>query len=229
MSDQHRILIVEDDESIRNLTRMHLKMNSFSEVYSVSDGESALILAPKIKPDVILLDLMLPGIDGLDVLRSLRKDPLFQKTAVIIITAKGEDEDVVKGLESGADDYLAKPFSTDVLLARIRVQIRKLDAASNQSVITLDSLEIDQDTRIVRLAGEKIARTADEFDTLYLLVSNPEKVFTRRQIIDLVKGGDYPANDRIVDIRMMKIRRKLNDWADHLHTVRGVGYKITGF
>ena len=229
MSDQHRILIVEDDESIRNLTRMHLKMHSFDEVYSVSDGESALLLAPKIKPDVVLLDLMLPGIDGLEVLRSMRNEPMLQTTAIIIITAKGEDEDIVTGLENGADDYLAKPFSSDVLLARIKVQLRRLDSSVNQAIVTLGELELDTEARLVRLKGEKIQMTADEFDTLCLLAGNPEKVFTRRQIINLVKGGDYPANDRVVDIRMMKMRRKLNSWAEHLITVRGVGYKITGY
>ena len=144
MSDQHRILIVEDDESIRNLTRMHLKMHSFDEVYSVSDGESALLLAPKIKPDVVLLDLMLPGIDGLEVLRSMRNEPMLQNTAIIIITAKGEDEDIVTGLENGADDYLAKPFSSDVLLARIKVQLRRLDSSVNQAIVTLGGVDLNE-------------------------------------------------------------------------------------
>ena len=228
MSDQYRILLVEDDECIRKLTRMHLKMNSFEEVYSVGDAESAWILAHKIFPDVILLDIMLPGADGLTLLRKFRKTEAFQNVPIIVITAKGEEEDIVAGLEAGADDYISKPFSTNVLLARLRVQLRRLQNL-NQALTILDGLEIDNESRVIKLHGEKISLTADEFDTLSLLVKNPEKVYTRRQIIDNVKGGDYPVTDRVVDIRMMKLRRKLGSWAEHLITVRGVGYKITGF
>ena len=227
MTEQYRILLVEDDESIRNLTRMHLKMNSFSDVYSVSDAESAWVIAQKIHPDIILLDIMLPGMDGISLLKKFRAEKAFKDTIIIIITAKGEEEDVVAGLEAGADDYIAKPFSANVLVARLRVQTRRLNI-TNQMVMSCGSLKIDLESRIVKLDDEKILMTADEFDTLCLLVSNPEKVYTRRQIIDNVKGGDYPATDRVVDIRMMKLRRKLGSWSEHLVTVRGVGYKITG-
>ena len=226
---QYRILLVEDDECIRKLTRMHLKMNSFDEVYSVGDAESAWILAHKIIPDIILLDIMLPGVDGLTLLKKFRRTEMFQNVPVIVITAKGEEEDVVAGLEAGADDYISKPFSTNVLIARIRVQLRRLQQSVNQAVTVLHGLEIDSESRVVKLNGEKISMTADEFDTINLLVKNPERVYTRRQIIDNVKGGDYPVTDRVVDIRMMKLRRKLGSWAEHLITVRGVGYKITGF
>ena len=149
---------------------------------------------------------------------------------IIIITAKDGEEDVIAGLEAGADDYITKPFSSKLLLARLGVQIRRIAVKkANSAIVELGGLEIDSDSRIVRLNGEKISMTADEFDTLNLLVRNPEKVYTRRQIIDNVKGGDYPVTDRVVDIRMMKLRRKLDSWAEHLITVRGVGYKITGF
>ena len=227
MAEKYSVLIVEDDESIRNLTRMHLRMNNFHEVYSTSDAESAFRIAERIHPDVILLDIMLPGMDGLTLLKKLRAIPAFQETVIIFITAKGEDEDVIAGLEAGADDYVAKPFSNNVLLARLRVHLRRL--VQDDLAIILDDLTIDADSRIVRLDGEKISLTADEFDTLNLLARNPEKVYTRRQIIDNIKGGDYPATDRVVDIRMMKLRRKLGSWAEHLVTVRGVGYKVTGF
>ena len=223
----YRILIVEDDESIRNLTRMHLKMNGFSNVVAVSDAKEAIEAASRRRPDVLLLDIMLPGTDGITLLKHFRSEPEFHNMAVIIITAKGEDEDIVDGLEAGADDYLVKPFSVNVLVARLRVQLRRVSVKASYAVTSIDGLEIDSNSRIVRLTGEKIPMTADEFDTINLLVRNPEKVYTRRQIINNVKGGDYPVTDRVVDIRMMKIRRKLKKWAEHLITVRGVGYKVT--
>lgn len=229
MEEQYRIFVVEDDDSIRNLTRMHLKMNSFSNVYSLSDAESAWILANRLHPDVIILDLMLPEADGLAFLKWLRNDPVLKDVIVIIITAKDDEEDIIAGLEAGADDYITKPFSSNVLLARLRVQLRRLACRkANSQVLSLGGLELDEDARIVRLNGEKISMTADEFDTLNLLAKNTEKVYTRRQIIDNIKGGDYSVTDRVVDIRMMKLRRKLGSWAEHLITVRGVGYKITG-
>ena len=229
MEEQYRIFVVEDDDSIRNLTRMHLKMNSFSNVYSLSDAESAWILASRLHPDVIILDLMLPEADGLAFLKWLRNDPVLKDVIVIIITAKDDEEDIIAGLEAGADDYITKPFSSNVLLARLRVQLRRLACRkANSQVLSLGGLELDEDARIVRLNGEKISMTADEFDTLNLLAKNTEKVYTRRQIIDNIKGGDYSVTDRVVDIRMMKLRRKLGSWAEHLITVRGVGYKITG-
>ena len=230
MSEQCRIFVVEDDESIRNLTRMHLKMNSFNEVYSASDAEGAWVLAKRVRPDIVLLDLMLPGISGLTLLKWFRSDAELHDVIVIIITAKDGEEDVVAGLEAGADDYITKPFSSKLLLARLGVQLRRIAVRkANATTVSLGGLEIDSDSRIVRMNGEKISMTADEFDTLNLLVRNPEKVYTRRQIIDNVKGGDYPVTDRVVDIRMVKLRRKLGSWAEHLITVRGVGYKITGF
>ena len=229
MEEQYRIFVVEDDDSIRNLTRMHLKMNSFSNVYSLSDAESAWILANRLHPDVIILDLMLPEADGLTFLKWLRNDPVLKDVIVIIITAKDDEEDIIAGLEAGADDYITKPFSSNVLLARLRAQLRRLACRkANSQVLSLGGLELDEDARIVRLNGEKISMTADEFDTLNLLARNTEKVYTRRQIIDNIKGGDYSVTDRVVDIRMMKLRRKLGSWAEHLITVRGVGYKITG-
>ena len=229
MDENCKILIIEDDESIRNLTRMHLRMNGFSSVFGASDGEEGLELAKTLHPDMILLDIMLPGIDGLTVLNELRSDAVLADTPVILLTAKGEEQDIVTGLELGADDYITKPFSRNILLARIRVLLRKRVPVTNREAITLGALFLDASTRIAKLDDKKLALTADEFDTLLLLARSPEKVFTRRQIIESVKGGDYPVTDRVVDIRMMKLRKKLEPWTEHLETVRGVGYKITGF
>ena len=222
MAEQYRILLVEDDECIRKLTAMHLKMNSFENVYAVGNAESAWLLAKRIHPDVILLDVMLPGIDGLTLLKKFRKSEEFKNTPVIIITSKADEKDIIAGLEAGADDYITKPFSTNLLLARLRVQLRRLS-----KVISLDGLEIDAESRVVKINGKKIFITSGEFDTVLLLVKNPEKVYSRRQILDNVKGKNYPVTERVVDIKMMNIRRKLGTWAQHLVTVRGAGYKIS--
>lgn len=228
MSTANRILIIEDDESIRRLIRMHLRMNGFSEVVGAPDGEAGLAAARKLRPDLILLDIMLPGIDGLTVCRNLKADPEFAAIPVILLTARGEESDIVLGLELGADDYITKPFSSNVLLARIRVQLRKKEQSAIPETVALGPLSLDASSRSARLDGVELLLTADEFDTLLLLVRSPGRVFTRRQIIGAVKGEGYPVTDRVVDIRMMKLRRKLGSWGNRLETVRGVGYKIAG-
>lgn len=228
MSTANRILIIEDDESIRRLIRMHLRMNGFSEVVGAPDGEAGLAAARKLRPDLILLDIMLPGIDGLTVCRNLKADPEFAAIPVILLTARGEESDIVLGLELGADDYITKPFSSNVLLARIRVQLRKKEQSPIPETVALGPLSLDASSRSARLDGVELLLTADEFDTLLLLARSPGRVFTRRQIIGAVKGEGYPVTDRVVDIRMMKLRRKLGSWGNRLETVRGVGYKIAG-
>lgn len=228
MSTANRILIIEDDESIRRLIRMHLRMNGFSEVVGAPDGEAGLAAARKLRPDLILLDIMLPGIDGLTVCRNLKADPEFAAIPVILLTARGEESDIVLGLELGADDYITKPFSSNVLLARIRVQLRKKEQSAIPETVVLGPLSLDASSRSARLDGVELLLTADEFDTLQLLARSPGRVFTRRQIIGAVKGEGYPVTDRVVDIRMMKLRRKLGSWGNRLETVRGVGYKIAG-
>lgn len=228
MSTANRILIIEDDESIRRLIRMHLRMNGFSEVVGAPDGEAGLAAARKLRPDLILLDIMLPGIDGLTVCRNLKADPEFAVIPVILLTARGEESDIVLGLELGADDYITKPFSSNVLLARIRVQLRKKEQSAIPETVALGPLSLDASSRFARLDGVELLLTADEFDTLLLLARSPGRVFTRRQIIGAVKGEGYPVTDRVVDIRMMKLRRKLGSWGNRLETVRGVGYKIAG-
>lgn len=228
MSTANRILIIEDDESIRRLIRMHLRMNGFSEVVGAPDGEAGLAAARKLWPDLILLDIMLPGIDGLTVCRNLKADPEFAAIPVILLTARGEESDIVLGLELGADDYITKPFSSNVLLARIRVQLRKKEQSAIPETVALGPLSLDASSRSARLDGVELLLTADEFDTLLLLARSPGRVFSRRQIIGAVKGEGYPVTDRVVDIRMMKLRRKLGSWGNRLETVRGVGYKIAG-
>lgn len=224
-----QILMIEDDASIRDMTKMNLNMNGFQQVYCASDGEEGLAMAAQLVPDLILLDVMLPGIDGLTVCRNLKNNPALADIPVIMLTAKGEENDVVLGLEIGADDYITKPYSSKVLAARIAVQLRKKrNGTKGGRTIVLGALSIDLVTHSVSLDGRPLTLTADEFKTLALLAANPGRVFTRNQIIREVKGGNYPVTARAIDMHMVNLRRKLGEWADHIETVRGVGYRAAG-
>lgn len=226
-----KILLIEDDTSICDMTKMNLNMNGFSQVFCASSGEEGLAAATQLLPDLILLDIMLPGIDGLTVCRNLKNNPLLVDIPIIMLTAKGEENDIVLGLEMGADDYVTKPYSSKVLAARIAVQLRKKHTHRKEEElrsIVLGSLSIDLITHSATLNGNALLLTADEFKTLVLLASNPGRVFTRNQIIRAVKGGNYPVTARAIDMHIVNLRRKLGDWADHIETIRGVGYRVAG-
>ena len=224
-----KILMIEDDASICDMTKMNLNMNGFQQVYCASDGREGLALAAKLLPDLILLDVMLPGIDGLTVCRNLKNNPALADVPIIMLTAKGEENDIVLGLEMGADDYITKPYSSKVLAARIAVQLRKKSSRGGATRnIVLGSLSIDLATYSATLDGQTLMLTADEFRTLALLAANPGRVFTRNQIIREVKGDNYSVTARAIDMHVVNLRRKLGDWADHIETIRGVGYRIAG-
>ena len=226
-----KILLIEDDTSICDMTKMNLNMNGFSQVFCASSGEEGLAAATQLRPDLILLDIMLPGIDGLTVCRNLKNNPLLADIPIIMLTAKGEENDIVLGLEMGADDYVTKPYSSKVLAARIAVQLRKKHTPRKEEElrsIVLGSLSINLITHSATLNGNALLLTADEFKTLVLLASNPGRVFTRNQIIRAVKGDNYPVTARAIDMHIVNLRRKLGDWADHIETIRGVGYRVAG-
>ena len=229
MAEETLILLIEDDLSIRDMTEMNLNMNGFSRVVCASSGEEGLLLAAQYKPDLILLDIMLPGTDGITVCRSLKNNPDLSSIPVIMLTAKGEENDIVAGLESGADDYLTKPYSSKILAARIAVQLRWRNAADSKmpEKFVIGELELSPGAFTVSLEGKAVALTADEFKTLLLLVSRPGKVFTRNQIIREVKGDNYSVTDRAIDMHIVNLRRKLGTWADHIETIRGIGYRVT--
>ena len=223
-----KILLIEDDVSICDMTKMNLNMNGYQSVYCASNGEEALDMVAQLQPDLILLDIMLPGIDGLTVCRNLKNNPAMASVPIIMLTAKGEENDIVLGLEMGADDYVIKPYSSKVLAARIAVQLRRknLSAQNDSSEIVVGPLMINSLSHVAILNGESLELTADEFKTLLLLCRNPGRVFTRNQIIREVKGINYSVTARAIDMHIVNLRRKLGDWADHLETVRGVGYRI---
>lgn len=224
MNTTATVVVVEDDETIRTLLQMLLRNAGFTSVRVAARGDTGLEMVRRHKPDIVLLDLMLPGIDGLSVCRFIRETPDLAHTRIIMLTAKSEDADVVRGLEIGADDYVTKPFSRSVLLARIQAVLRRPAPAADGEPI--DGLTLDEDSRTARLGGQEIPLTHAEARTLALLISSPGRVHTRQRILDAVKGVEQAVTERTVDVQMVGLRRKLGDWATHIETVRGIGYRL---
>ena len=221
------VLVVEDDEDILELVRYNLQKDGYRVRCEVS-GEDGVAAARAEVPDLIVLDLMLPGIDGLEVCRRLRQDPRTDRIPVVIVTAKGEEADVVVGLELGADDYVTKPFSPRVLLARLKAVMRRVgrETVDEQAVLRLGDLVIDPVRHQAEVQGHPIDLTLTEFRILAFLARRPGWVFTRTQIVETVRGEDYPVTDRSVDVHIVALRRKLGACAAQIETVRGVGYRF---
>lgn len=224
---KERILIVEDEEDIQELLQYNLSREGY-QITSATTGEEALELVRRNRPDLMLLDIMLPGVDGLEICRQLRVDPATKWLPVIMLSAKGEESDIVVGLELGADDYVAKPFSPQILKARIRAVLRRRvhESVDENEVLARGSLLIDPLRHRAELSGESLDLTATEFGVLLFMARHPGWVFTRQQIVDAVKGTDYAVTERSVDVQMVGLRRKLGDAGDLVETVRGVGYRF---
>jgi two-component system alkaline phosphatase synthesis response regulator PhoP len=222
-----KILVVDDEEDILELVKYNLEKEGFQVMCSAS-GEDALQKSKKDPPDLLLLDLMLPGIDGLDVCRDFRTEPTTSRVPIVMLTAKGEDADIVTGLELGADDYITKPFSPRVLLARIKVVLRrrKREEPEKDAILKIHNLVINPARHEVLVDGASMTLTATEFKILHFLARRPGWVFTRDQIIRAVKGHDYPVTERSVDVQVVGLRKKLGSAGDVLETVRGVGYRF---
>lgn len=221
------ILAVDDEREILELLEYNLVKNGY-RVMTVGTGEEALRSARSQTPDLVLLDLMLPGIDGLDVCKALKNDPRTAAVPIVILSAKGEESDIVAGLELGATDYVTKPFSPRILLARIRAVLRQRgqEVPEETTVLRRGDLVVDPLRRQVTASGELVELTFTEFGILHFLLRRPSWVFTRHQIIDGVRGGDYPVTDRSVDVQIVSLRRKLGASGRHVDTVRGVGYRF---
>jgi two-component system alkaline phosphatase synthesis response regulator PhoP len=221
------ILIIEDDEDIRELLVYNLEKNGF-EVEAVESGETGLASAGARKPDLILLDLMLPGMDGLSVCRQLKAGKATHEIPIIIISAKGEETDIITGLELGADDYLAKPFSPNILLSRVRAVLRRIGQSlpDESAVLRVHELIIDPKKFKATLAGEALELTASEFRILYYLASHQGWVFTRYQIMDAIRGEGYVVTERAIDVQIAGLRKKLGEFYGYIETVRGVGYRF---
>jgi len=226
-SSKASILLVDDEEDILEL----LKYNLFRECYqvlAVTTGEEAVKAVHQSPPDLIILDLMLPGMDGLEVCKNLKNAAETNPIPIIMLTAKGEDSDIIIGLELGADDYIIKPFSPRILLARVKAVLRRKKESSQEhlSIIKQGELVIYPDRREVFIGELKIELTATEFAVLQLLAAKPGRVFSRSQIVDIARGEDYPVTDRSVDVHIVSLRKKLDKYGAFIQTVRGVGYKF---
>jgi len=223
-----RVLVVDDEEDLLELVRYNLSKEGF-QVRCVANGEEAILEAKSFLPDLILLDLMLPTVDGLGVCKILKSSPLTQNIPVMMVTAKTEESDVVSGLELGADDYITKPFSPRVLLARIRAVLRRKSRPAldeDPSTIRVHELVIHPGRHEVLLRGEPVELTFTEFRLLQFLSRKPGWAFSRGQIVDAVKGEDYPVTERSVDVQVAGLRKKLGDLGHYIETVRGVGYRF---
>ena len=222
-----RILVVDDEEDILELVRYNLAKEGY-QVTGVLTGEDALKKALSENFDLIVLDLMLPGIDGLEVAKRLKNSPKTEQVPIVMLSAKGEDADIVTGLELGADDYITKPFSPRVMIARVRTALRRKTSKPQEetAVIHIVELEIHPGRRSVLAAGKPVDLTFTEFQVLYLLARRPGWVFTRSMIVDAVHGDDYPVTDRSVDVQIVGLRKKLGDCGKYIETVRGVGYRM---
>lgn len=223
------ILVVDDEEDIRELVRYNLSKAGYT-IITAATGEEALRMAHDSRPTLVVLDIMLPGIDGLEVCRRLKADPALHKTPIVMISALGEEKDVVTGLELGADDYVAKPFSPGVLLARVKSVVRRLGASpiADDATLSIEGLKVNPTRREVHVGDALVELTNTEFKLLHFLMRQPGVVFTRTQIVDGVHGDDYPVTDRSVDVQVVGLRKKLGDIGALIETVRGVGYRFKG-
>lgn len=224
---QYKILIVDDDENICELLRLYLEKDGFDTIVA-NDGEQAVDFAAKYSPDLILLDIMLPKLDGWQVCREIRKT---SETPIIMLTAKGETFDKILGLELGADDYVSKPFDTKEVIARIKAVLRRShekDKASQINEVRYDKLRINLTNYELEVNGVKIDTPPKELELIYHLASNPNRVYTRDQLLDEVWGFDYYGDSRTVDVHVKRLREKLENVSDEwcLKTVWGVGYKF---
>jgi two-component system alkaline phosphatase synthesis response regulator PhoP len=218
-----KILVIDDEPSIVNLVTAYLKPEGY-EVYTATDGPSGLKAAKAFKPDLIVLDLMLPGLDGIELLSRLRRE---SDVYVILLTARTEETDKIVGLSVGADDYVTKPFSPRELVARIKAALRRLQAGTSSgesTVMAFKRVSLDPGARIVTVDDQPVELTAIEFDLLKALAENRGRVLTREQLLEKVWGGSYFGEIRVVDVHLGHVRQKLG--GDFIVTVRGVGYRF---
>jgi two-component system phosphate regulon response regulator PhoB len=221
---KQKVLIVEDEEDIRELIHFHLYKAKY-EVIESDNGVDAIEKIRSEKPDVVLLDIMIPKLSGLEVCEAIRRDKNFDNCKIIFISAKGEEEDIVKGLELGADDYVAKPFSPKILVARVKAALRQKGKDSNSYKCC--GIDLNEGKRVVLIDGKDIGLSVTEFEILKMLFTNPGNVYTRVQIVNGVKGHNHAVTDRSVDTQVVSIRKKMKDKGSLIETVWGVGYRFS--
>ncbi len=230
---KEQILIVEDDENIQQLVGYNLNKAGFQVGYA-DNGEQALALIKADHPDLIVLDLMLPGLNGLEICQAVRNDNNTRDIPIIMLTAKSEEDDIATGLDMGADDYITKPFSPKILVSRVKAALRRQvgqssdEAQEKQGPIKAHNLVIDPQRHEVLVDGVAITLTVTEYGILALLTKHPGWVFSRQQIIDAIRGYDYVITPRAVDVQVFGLRKKLGETGSLVETVRGIGYRLKG-
>lgn len=223
-----KIVIIEDEPDILDTLAFSLKREGFL-VYTSSNGIKGLSQVSKIQPDLVVLDLMLPGLDGIEICRSIKNSPHTKDTSIVMLTAKGEESDIVLGLGVGADDYLTKPFSPKELIARVKAVLRRgrlVDLHNDDAAIQIRELLIDPAKYQVFVSGSQISLTATEFKLLHYLSLNPGHVFTRDHLLSNAMGGESFVVDRNIDVHIRAIRKKMNVEPPMIETIRGVGYRL---
>jgi len=220
-----KILIADDEPDILEIVHYNLKQEGY-EVFTAKDGDDALAKAKQVKPDLIILDIMMPKKTGVEVCSILRTQPAFKDTLIIFLTALSDESSQIKGLDTGADDYVSKPISTKVLVSRVNALFRRVNKVEPEasSSLQFDNLLIDPQQYIVKVNDEEMTLAKKEFELLYLLAARPGRVFLRNEILNQVWGNDVIVGDRTIDVHIRKIRQKLD--MDCITTVKGVGYKF---
>lgn len=220
-----KILIADDEPDILEILHYNLKHEGY-EVYTAKDGDDALVKAKQLHPDLIILDIMMPKKNGVEVCAILRSQPAFKDTLIIFLTALSDEPSQIKGLDTGADDYVNKPISTKVLVSRVHALFRRINKpeSENNHTLQFDNLVIDPQQYVVKVNDEEMTLAKKEFELLYLLAARPGRVFLRNEILNQVWGNDVIVGDRTIDVHIRKIRQKLD--MDCITTVKGVGYKF---
>lgn len=222
-----RIVVIEDDPSLGKILRIALKADGY-DVLLETDGENGLAKVLSAQPDLVLLDIMLPKLDGYEVCRRIRANLATKGVPIVMLTAKGEERDIIKGLDLGANDYVTKPFSRPILLARIRAALRSTTGVQAGAFVC-DGLTLAPESRIVTLNGNRLALTPGEYRMLELFLSRPNRIHTRTAILDAIQTEAKDVTDRLVDVMLVALRRKLGDWSTHIETARGVGYRLVDY
>lgn len=218
------IYIIEDDQNILELIRFNLHLANY-QTESFSAGDTGLERCFQNPPDLILLDVMLPGISGFDICKRLRENPKTKNIPVLMLTARSEEIDVVRGLELGADDYMTKPFSPNILLARVKNLLRR-GHQEEEGLLEKSGIELHAGRCEVKVEGHRVDLTPTEFEILRLLMKRPGWVFSRSQIVEAIRGENFSVTDRTIDFQMVGLRKKLGDKSQLVETVRGVGYRF---
>ena len=228
-SENYKILLVDDEPDILEFLGYNLKKEGFT-VFTAQNGHDAIKMALEIIPHLIILDVMMPGMDGIETCEEIKKQPLLKNILVAFLTARGEDYSQIAGFEAGADDYITKPIKPKVLVSRARALLKRFRPesadvqTSGAGILTFDSLLIDRERYVVTVADQELVLPKKEFELLMLLASKPDKVFTRDEIYNSIWGDNIIVGDRTIDVHIRKLREKIGQ--DHIKTIKGVGYKF---